>query len=94
MGKMGARARSERVRGRAGFVYRTVLVTVLVALFVVPVAAVASPVAEAASQNCDPNYSPCIPDMGVNALNCGDIGVTVRVLGIDHNKFDQDGDGI
>ena len=37
MGKMGARARSERVRGRAGFVYRTVLVTVLVALFVVPV---------------------------------------------------------
>jgi len=43
--------------------------------------------------NCDPNYSPCIPYYSGNALNCADIGVEVRVIGDDHNRFDADGDG-
>jgi hypothetical protein len=55
---------------------------------------VAGPLTEAEAQNCDPNYLPCIPNTTGNALNCSDIDVTVRVIGIDHNKFDQDGDGI
>jgi uncharacterized protein YabE (DUF348 family) len=43
--------------------------------------------------NCDPNYSPCIPYYAGNALNCPDIGIRVRVIGYDHNRFDADGDG-
>lgn len=45
------------------------------------------------SSNCDPNYSPCIPYYSGNALNCGDIRTEVRVIGVDHNRFDADGDG-
>lgn len=47
----------------------------------------------AAAQNCDPNYLPCIPNTVGNALNCGDIQVAIRVIGVDHNVFDTDGDG-
>jgi len=49
--------------------------------------------APATTSNCDPNYSPCIPYYAGNALNCPDIGIKVRVIGVDHNRFDADGDG-
>lgn len=44
--------------------------------------------------NCDPNYTPCIPNYYGNALNCPDIHIMVHVIGDDHNRFDADGDGI
>ena len=47
----------------------------------------------ASAQNCDPNDSPCIPNTVGDALNCGDIGVAVRVIGVDHNNFDSNEDG-
>lgn len=45
------------------------------------------------ASNCDPNYSPCIPNTTGDALNCGDIQMQVRVIGTDHNRFDRDHDG-
>lgn len=42
--------------------------------------------------NCDPNYSPCVPNVSYD-LNCPDIGFSVRVLGTDKHGFDRDGDG-
>jgi hypothetical protein len=47
----------------------------------------------AQQSNCDPNYSPCIKYVSGNGLNCPDIGVRVQVIGVDHNRFDGDGDG-
>jgi micrococcal nuclease len=47
----------------------------------------------APTSNCDPNYTPCIPYIAGNTLNCPDIQVMVRVIGVDHNKFDANGDG-
>lgn len=44
------------------------------------------------SNNCDPNYSPCIPNVSYD-LDCGDISVSVRVIGLDRHRFDRDGDG-
>ena len=49
--------------------------------------------APASTSSCDPNYTPCIPYVSGNGLNCGDIKVMVRVIGTDHNKFDADNDG-
>lgn len=46
----------------------------------------------AASNNCDPNYSPCIPNVSYD-LDCGDISGSVRVIGTDRHRFDRDGDG-
>ena len=46
------------------------------------------------SANCDPNYTPCIRYVPGNTLNCPDIQVRVRVIGIDHNNFDGNGDGV
>jgi hypothetical protein len=43
--------------------------------------------------NCDPNYDPCIRFVPGNSLNCPDIGLRVHVIGVDHNKFDRDGNG-
>ena len=44
------------------------------------------------ASNCDPNYSPCIPNVSYD-LDCGDIGVSVTVVGVDRHRFDRDGDG-
>lgn len=50
-----------------------------------------APVAAPAS-DCDPNYSPCIPNVSYD-LNCADIGMTVRVIGSDRHRLDRDKDG-
>ena len=49
-------------------------------------------------EGCHPDYSPCIPHLGGDALNCGDLAaaqkpVTVRVPGVDPYQLDRDGDG-
>ena len=71
-----------------------------------PVVTAAQPAAEktaaagAGSQDegCHPDYSPCIPHLEGDALNCGDLTsaqkpVTVRVTGVDPYQLDRDGDG-
>lgn len=45
------------------------------------------------ASNCDPNYSPCVPNVSYD-LNCRDIGFRVRVIGSDPHGFDRDGDGV
>lgn len=42
--------------------------------------------------NCDPNYSPCVPMVSYD-LDCPDIGYSVTVIGSDPHRFDRDGDG-
>ena len=42
--------------------------------------------------NCDPNYSGCVPNVSYD-LDCADIGYTVRVLGYDKHRLDGDYDG-
>lgn len=42
--------------------------------------------------NCDPNYSPCIPNVAYD-LDCPDIAKQVRVIGVDRHRFDRDKDG-
>lgn len=42
--------------------------------------------------NCDPNYNPCVPNVSYD-LDCGDIGFSVTVVGVDTNGFDRDNDG-
>jgi hypothetical protein len=42
--------------------------------------------------NCDPNYSPCVPNVSYD-LDCADIGFSVIVKGYDKHGFDADGDG-
>ncbi len=49
-------------------------------------------------QGCHPDYSPCIPYLEGDALNCGDLTtaqkpVTVLVAGVDPYRLDRDGDG-
>jgi resuscitation-promoting factor RpfB len=44
------------------------------------------------SSNCDPNYTPCVPNVSYD-LDCGDIGFTVSVIGNDPHRFDRDNDG-
>ncbi|MXZ29986.1 MAG: DUF1524 domain-containing protein [Acidimicrobiia bacterium] len=57
-----------------------------------PTTAVATPT------GCHPAYSPCLPNLPGNALNCGDLTrdqkpVTVLVPGEDPYRLDGDGDG-
>lgn len=47
---------------------------------------------EAEDSNCNPNYSPCIPNSSYD-LDCADVGKTVRVIGTDEYRLDRDGDG-
>lgn len=47
-----------------------------------------------AAPDCHPNYTPCIPNLPGDALNCGDIRGSVRVNGGDPYRLDRDGDGI
>lgn len=42
--------------------------------------------------NCDPNYTPCVPLVSYD-LDCPDIGFSVRVVGSDPHRFDRDRDG-
>jgi hypothetical protein len=48
--------------------------------------------AASSSSGCDPNYTPCVPDVPYD-LDCSDIGHSVEVIGGDPNGFDGDGDG-
>jgi micrococcal nuclease len=41
---------------------------------------------------CDPNYTPCIPAYPPD-LDCGQIGITVQVIGGDPHGLDRDKDG-
>lgn len=43
--------------------------------------------------NCNPNYSPCVPNAGYD-LDCPDIGMRVSVVGYDVYRLDADNDGI
>ena len=48
--------------------------------------------------DCHPAYSPCLPNLPGDALNCGDLTadqkpVTVLVPGVDPYRLDRDGDG-
>ena len=50
------------------------------------------------SGDCHPAYSPCLPHLAGDALNCGDLSsdqrpVTVLVPGSDPYRLDRDGDG-
>lgn len=44
------------------------------------------------TSNCDPNYTPCVPNTSSD-LDCPDIGFMVQVLGNDPHRFDGDNDG-
>lgn len=45
------------------------------------------------TQNCDPNYTPCVPNVSYD-LDCPDIGFSVVVIGYDRHGFDgNDNDG-
>ena len=51
------------------------------------------------SQGCHPAYEPCIPNLGGDALNCGDLGADqkpVRVIepAVDPFRLDGDNDGV
>ena len=51
-----------------------------------------------ADSDCHPAYSPCLPNLPGDALNCGDLTadqkpVTVLTPGVDPYRLDRDGDG-
>ncbi len=50
-------------------------------------------VTQAPDLDCHPNYLPCIPNRPGDALNCGDIGRRVSVIGGDPYRLDLDNDG-
>ena len=50
------------------------------------------PKAQAPAGNCDPNYSPCVPNVSYD-LDCADIGFSVTVIGVDKHRFDGNNDG-
>ena len=68
-----------------------------------PVVTTATPATAAVSTSsaevgCHPDYSPCLPLLEGDALNCGDLAaaqkpVTVREPGVDPYRLDRDGDG-
>ena len=50
------------------------------------------------AQNCHPAYTPCLPNLPGDALNCGDLTsdqkpVTVNQIGVDPYRLDRDGNG-
>ena len=50
------------------------------------------------NNNCHPAYTPCLPNLPGDALNCGDLTsdqkpVTVNEIGVDPYRLDRDGDG-
>lgn len=46
----------------------------------------------ASASNCDPNYTPCIPNVSYD-LDCDDVRQQVRVIGTDTHRLDKEGDG-
>lgn len=57
------------------------------------VTAVGTYVAPKPVSNCDPNYSPCVPNVSYD-LDCPDIGFSVTIIGSDPHGFDgNDNDG-
>jgi endonuclease YncB( thermonuclease family) len=50
-------------------------------------------VEQPATGGCDPNYTPCVPQVAYD-LDCGDIGFSVTVIGYDVHGFDREGDGL
>lgn len=49
--------------------------------------------AVAPRSDCDPNYTPCVPNVAYD-LDCADIGFSVRIIGSDPHGFDgRDNDG-
>jgi endonuclease YncB( thermonuclease family) len=57
-----------------------------------PVNATRKTVAGGSSANCNPNYTPCVPN-SKNDLNCPDVGHPVKVIGSDPYNLDGNGDG-
>ena len=57
------------------------------------------PIGDSSSgSDCHPAYSPCLPNLSGDALNCGDLTsdqkpVQVLVTGVDPYRLDSDGDG-
>lgn len=52
-----------------------------------------APAASSPSSNCNPNYSPCIPNSAAD-LDCADVGKRVTVIGTDVYRLDADHDGV
>lgn len=57
-----------------------------------------TPTTTTGGSGCHPAYSPCLPNLPGDALNCGDLTsdqkpVTVLVPGVDPYRLDRDGDG-
>ena len=53
---------------------------------------------ESPEEDCHPAYTPCLPNLPGDALNCGDLTsdqkpVTVNEIGVDPYRLDRDGDG-
>ena len=53
---------------------------------------------QAPEPGCHPAYTPCLPNLPGDALNCGDLTgdqrpVTVNEIGVDPYRLDRDGDG-
>ena len=49
--------------------------------------------------DCHPAYTPCLPNLASDALNCGDLTadqkpVTVNEIGVDPYRLDRDRDGV
>jgi endonuclease YncB( thermonuclease family) len=57
-----------------------------------PVNAPKTSVAGGSSPNCNPNYTPCVPN-SKDDLNCPDVGHPVKVVGSDPYNLDGDGNG-
>ena len=54
---------------------------------------VAPPPPPKPAPNCNPNYSPCVPNSSYD-LDCPDIGMRVSVTGTDVYRLDADNDGV
>ena len=53
---------------------------------------------ETPEEDCHLAYTPCLPNLPGDALNCGDLTpdqkpVTVNEIGVDPYRLDRDGDG-
>ena len=58
-----------------------------------------TPTTTTTAPGCHPAYSPCLPNLAGDALNCGDLTasqkpVTVLVVGVDPYNLDGNNDGI
>ena len=52
-----------------------------------------APTSPPTTSNCHPNYSPCVPNLPGDALNCPQVGFRVTVIGADPYGLDGDNDG-